>query len=384
MRIGLVSTYPPTHCGIATYTKKLGTAMAGLHEVTGLTVLADLGPDRPSGGTPQVISTFPRGGQFAPAILEQATSLGLNVVHFQHAADLFGMDGRLLDLCRQLRHRNIATVVTLHTVYSRLSGLLERKPGAVRFHRELARCASALIVHHEKTCRQTLLAQGVPAGVLHVIPHGTDDSTPGDSGQARGLLGLSTEIPIALSFGFIHVQKNLHVLLKAWPGVRQRHPGALLILAGRIQNPTWYNRAYSAYLHHLVRSNGLADNVLFMERFIPEEEIPLLFAASDLILFPYAQGYGSASGALHLAMAAGRPVVCSRIPKFEEVEELAFHLTVPPHKPRLWSKAIGDLFDSSDSLFTARGLLAARAKATGWNTVAMQHLDVYRSLLPLP
>lgn len=380
MRIALVSTYPPTQCGIATYTQKL---LAALQEQTQheFRVIADLRSTEQMNGRTRILPVFPQNGDFAPLVLDALERFSPDVVHFQHAGDIFGLDRRFLSLSQTLQSRGIRVVTTLHTVYSLYSGLLERKPWAPWFHKTLGQQTSAVVVHHEESCRQVLLKQGLPPDKVHTIPHGTDVIPPVDPLQARGALGLPLDGSIALAFGFIHVQKNLHVLLKAWPHVARVLPEAHLVIAGKVQNRTWYNLAYERYLRRLAGAENSRGRVVFLDRFVEDREVALLFGASDVALFPYAQGYGSASGALHLALAAGSSVLCSRIPKFEEVTELAPHLAIHPHRPKLWAKGMIELMESKSVRDQMTRPLLQRTSETIWPRVAQSHIALYERLL---
>ncbi len=51
--------------------------------------------------------------------------------------------------------------------------------------------------------------------------------------ELRRKLDLPADAPVALFLGSLIRRKGVHDLLEAWEGVRERHPGALLVLAGK-------------------------------------------------------------------------------------------------------------------------------------------------------
>jgi glycosyltransferase involved in cell wall biosynthesis len=55
---------------------------------------------------------------------------------------------------------------------------------------------------------------------------------PGARGAFRAELGLGPDVPLALSVGRFHEQKDQRTLLSAWPLVRERCPDAVLALVG--------------------------------------------------------------------------------------------------------------------------------------------------------
>ena len=77
---------------------------------------------------------------------------------------------------------------------------------------------------------------GVRPRELRVVPHGVDLARwprldPAARAAARARLRLGPE-PLAVCVGRLHRQKGQATLLSVWPGVRERVPGARLVLVG--------------------------------------------------------------------------------------------------------------------------------------------------------
>lgn len=379
LKIGFVSTYLPTQCGIATYTQRLAEALVA---TTGETVhvISEEGAADGLVGSVHSHPSFSRRSDYVPSVVQTATRLGLEVAHIQYATDIFGVDDRLPNLLAALESAGIRSVVTMHTVFDFWSGLLERQPGAIGFHRKLGEQCSSLVVHHDKTMKGRLVAQGISAPKVTIIPHGTLSVDRPDQRASRERLGLPVDGPLGLCLGFIHAQKNVHLLFKAWPGVVKAVPDAHLVVAGSVQNPVWYNRLYLAYLRRLQGRGTNARHTELRAQFVAEEDIPAYLSAADLLLFPYFQGYGSASGALHLAIGAGKMVLCSDIPKFEEVGLVSGELMLPALSARKWSKGIARCLVDEPFRKKVSKKLDALSRETLWDAVALRHLDLYSEL----
>ncbi len=372
----MVSTYPPTQCGIAVYTQKLcrGLIEAGQSD---LSVLAEHG-GAPSNAAPRVVPCFSREQDFRGVIAE-ARVQGVQGVHFQHAPDIFGMDDRLFDALASARDAHLRSVVTLHTVFTPRSGLVERKFNVRSFHRRLGAVTDALIVHTAGS-RDILVEQGLAASRIHVIPHGTDPATTGDAAAGRRTLGVPDDADVVLFFGFIHMQKNIQVLVRALSHLRHL-PRLHLVVAGKVGGGTWYNRGYLRTLRALARARGVADRVVFVDRFIDDAEVPDIHAAAHVVALPHAQGYASASGVVHGAMAMGRPMLCSDGPKFEEVAtEIDPDLLLPTHDERAWARAIEGLVVDEGLREKVRAQTIEYAERTRWPRVAQEHRAVYAAL----
>ena len=375
MKVGFLSTYPPQHCGIATYTEKLALAIAR-ESGEKVLVISEDGGETQDEQVP-VEAAFRRTEDFAPRVVEAARRHALDVLHIQHAPDIFGMGAGMVKLLQSLRSNGIASVVTLHTVYSALTGLMERKPNAVGFHRALG-LNTDMMVAHQHSMGETLIKHGVNPGQIVEIPHGTDLRKRGDGAMLRERFGFADDAPILLAFGFIHVQKNVHVLIPMMARLRDRVPEARLLIAGKIAGNLWYNRAYFRYMQFLVRRHGLKDHVVLHPEFVPGEEIDEYYDLAAVALHPYLQGYGSASGAAHSALAAGCPLICSDIAKFDDIgRHVSKELLVPARDPAAWAEAVHRLL--TDEVFARRMLVAqeAYAKKSSWPEVARAHLGVY-------
>jgi len=380
MKIAMVSTFPPQQCGIATYTYKL---CAGITEVTSdsqeLLVLCEQG-GKPGESGLVCVPCFERGSDLSMGIVSAATKQGVQIAHFQHAPDIFGVGDAMLETLRKLKNVGVMTVVTLHTVFTRRSGLLERKPFMASFHKKLGEVADAIIVHTTSSAR-ILEAHGVAQNKISVIAHGTDLSKPGDTAVGRRVLTVNESNRTLLFFGFIHVQKNIQVLIKAMPKVIAKVPDAALIIAGKVSGGAWYNRMYLSYLQRLIKKRGLNESVKIIDSFIPNENVEDIHAASEMVLLPHNQGYASASGVVHGAMAMKMPMLCSKSPKFEEVaEKIDANLLVKTTDSHEWAQMITRLLVDREyhALISKRS--ANYANETAWPVVGAQHIKLYQEV----
>jgi glycosyltransferase involved in cell wall biosynthesis len=382
VRLCFVSTYSPQRCGIATYTAALAGAISR-ESGERPTVLAEIGAAEGTIDGVRSLPVFERRGDYVPALVAAARQSAARVIHVEHAPDILGVDERLPRLLEHMRAIGAITVVTLHTVHTPASGALERRFGVRRFHRRVGLAADAIVVHGDRQMADELVRQGVPAHKVHVIAHGTTVHVPPDRTESRKRLGLPVDGPLLLYFGFIHIQKNLHTILRALARLGRSMPGVHLLIAGSIQNRAWYNRLYWWVCQRLMSRPALAGRVTVREGFVPAEDIPYLYGAADLVLLPYAQGYGSASGVVHSALGAGRLMLCSRGPKFLEIgDRLSQDLLVPAHDPEAWARRIAALLGDEAERRVLTDRIAAYAQATAWPRVAREHLDLYQRLAP--
>jgi glycosyltransferase involved in cell wall biosynthesis len=379
----IVSTYPPQRCGIGTYTAELARAMAA--RGAPVVVLSERGAAE---GTAEGVTSRPtwdRRQDWVAPVLANVRALGAHTVHLQHTPDTLGWDDRMLRLVDGLARCGVTTAITLHTVHTFSSGLIEGRVRPAHYHRLLASRASAVVVHGTTTQADALMRQGVPAEKVFVIPHGTKVFSPPPAAESRARLGLAFTGPVLLCFGFIHVFKNLHTVIRAFARLGPRVPGVRLVVVGSIQNRAWYNRLYLRYCRRMVRTLGLEGQVEVREGFAPTEQITDLYGAADLVLLPHSQRYGSASGVVHTVLGAGKVMVCSESPKFAEIgEKVSPDLRVATHDPEAWAERIERLLQDHAGREALSARIRAYAEETAWPRVAAQHLALYARLRPRP
>lgn len=155
--------------------------------------------------------------------------------------------------------------------------------------------------------------------------------------QARSQLGISR--PMMLFFGHVRKYKGLGVLLEAFSKVVSR-VDCMLVIAGEFyEGKEEYAR--------MIRSLGLQDRVLVMDRYIPNEEVAVLFSASDVVVLPYRSA--SQSGVAQLAYHFGRPVITTRVGGLPDVvREGETGFMVEPDDPQALGDAIAEFFKAGD------------------------------------
>jgi glycosyltransferase involved in cell wall biosynthesis len=330
-----------------------------------------------------VTRAWSRRGNWVGELATAIAASGVDAIHVQHEESHYGQDDRFIGLLERVRARGVRSIVTLHSVYDRRIDLPLRVPGK-SFHRRLAATCDRIVVHQRAGCGDVLLAHGVPADRIAVIPHGTPELELPDRTAARARIGIPDDAPTALFFGFIHPGKNLHVALRAFERVRVDLPEAHLVIAGRIRSSGFLDERYAEALWRDMRRGIQAGRIIYKPGFIPTDQKALYFAAADLVLLPHRQRYGSASGVLHEGLAARRAIMCSRGKKFAEAVEVLGEVlpfaTPPPGDVDAWEVGMERLLGNHADRVRAVSLVERLADVTSWQASAARHADLYRSV----
>lgn len=201
-------------------------------------------------------------------------------------------------LANRLRHSGLPVQFLIHNVIPH-----EPKPWDRPLTLQVLRQSSRYITFSEREAGR--LQALIPAAQPQVCPLPVLDlfARPDISPEnARRELGLPPDRPLVLAFGIIRPYKGLQHLLRALAEPVLAEQNVHLLVAGEF----WEDRRQ---YETQIQSLGLAERVTLIDRYISNEELPLIFSAADLLAAPYVGG--TQSGAIQLAAAYGLPMVIS-------------------------------------------------------------------------
>jgi glycosyltransferase involved in cell wall biosynthesis len=230
--------------------------------------------------------------------------------------DVIHQHGQFMDLTwatgSYARRRGVPTLLSVHTrlenpvaKYHAVFRGLDRTLVAPR----LRRYRPAIVVMD--SYMQEYIEERYQGGwsQLKAIPVGVDPAwvRSGSAERGRELIGVEPDVPVILSVGHVIPLRDRLGLVEALPAVLERHPDAVLAVAGRVYYDKFLTRAQELGVAHAVRALGA----------VPKSDVPHLLAAATVE--SHEQGFGLGTATLE-SMAAGVPVVAwGRIDNFPEI-----------------------------------------------------------------
>lgn len=267
--------------------------------------------------------------------------------------------------------RRVPVVITLHNVLPH-----ESSPWFLRASRVLYRLADHLIVHSDINRAQLLEHFHCDADRVSCVPMGIDApaATTLDKESARAQLGIPTVRPTLLFFGTIRPYKGLDVLLRAIAEVRKHHPGVLLVIAGK----PWERWArYQA----IIDAEGLAEHVIMRLDYIPETDVQLYYAATDLVVLPYTH-FDAQSAVGAQVLGQGRPMIVTDRGGLPALVSHDARWIAPPDDPEVLAEKIDDFLAEPTSATAAFTEIARQAgERMSWKASAEAHWAIYRRLV---
>jgi glycosyltransferase involved in cell wall biosynthesis len=206
----------------------------------------------------------------------------------------------------------------------------------------------------------------------NVIYHGSDPalSIPISKAEARSRFSLPQDKMIAVAIGFSTATKGWDILNKmemprGWVMVLNSSKGHF----NREQNVSFGNEEMKIKNNSSEGKTGVID---LQRGFLKEEDLSMLFYASDVVVLPYR--ITSGSGVMFDALAHSVPFVASDLDFFKEFEEMGLGITAK-RNPLSFAKAIEDIGNSYEKYSNA---VSRFKNVLRWEYVANQHIEIYR------
>lgn len=368
-RIGLVSTYPPKICGLATFAAALevGLIEAG-HRVD--VVRIDEGDDPATIERPvaaELVHGKPASIRKAAAVLSRC-----DVAVIQHEYGIYGgADGEeVVDLLRAIE---VPTIVVLHTVP------LAPTPHQRSLLATIARMADRVVVMTRTAHDRLVASYPIDRAKLVTIPHGAANPT------ARQLAAVADAVgrPQLLTWGLLGPGKGIEHAIDALAllGDLPRRPR--YTVAG-VTHPKVYARHGDAYRRSLITrmlAGGVAASVTFDDTYRDLPELTGFVASASVVMLPYDSRDQVTSGVLVDAIAAGRPVIATAFPHAVELLASGAGIVVPHGDPQALADAIRSVVSDGDRLASMVAEATRLAPSLSWSSVAAQYASLSDELL---
>lgn len=356
-RIAMVSTYPPTQCGIATFAESLSRSLAQ----SGASVeIVDL-PNGPESAAHEAVLHRHRG----PQDLAVTTCLleSFDAVILQHEFGIWdGEDGRgIVDLIGSL---SVPVITVLHTVPAIATG------GQRRALQQILDLTDAVVVLSHSAYRRLVRDFVVRPDTLTMIPHGATAlwhlrRDTGDVGTPR-----------VLTWGLLGQGKGLEWGIRAMRVLRDRGLEAEYVIAGAThpQVRRAEGEIYRQGLIELAERLGVLAQVHMTEDYLTADGLASLMREATAFLLPYDSRDQITSGVLVEAVAAGGPVVATRFPHATELLGTGAGILVDHQDPLAIADALERILQDGEASRRMRERSRALAAELAWNRVGEDYL----------
>ncbi|MEY2422542.1 MAG: polysaccharide biosynthesis protein PslF [Acidimicrobiaceae bacterium] len=356
---GILSTFPPTRCGLATFTAALSEGLVSNGADVGVVRIAD----GSSATSPRVLSELDND---VPASVAAATDelSACSVAIVQHEYGLYGgTDGdEVLDILRGL---TVPSIVIAHTV------LLEPSEHQRVVLEAVADAASAVVVMTEAARDRLCTGFDVDPSKVTTIPHGAATPDPRAHVDNWGR-------PTLLTWGLLGAGKGIEWAIDALAELRDLRPRPRYVIAGRTHPKVvaFEGERYRDMLIERSWSKGVAASVTFDASYRDVPSLTRLIQRAAVVVLPYDSRDQVTSGVLVDAIAAGRPVVATAFPHAVELLSTGAGLVVPHGNAAALAYALRRVLTEPDLAAEMAAEAARLAPELAWTAVARQYTDL--------
>ena len=352
----ILSTYPPTRCGLATFTAALSEGLISNGAAVRVVRVAD-------GSTTSSHVVVAELENNAPASVTAATTKlsDSDVAIVQHEYGIYGgSDGdEVLDILRGL---TIPSIVIAHTV------LLEPTDHQRAVLEDVVDAASAVVVMTEAARERLCYGFDVDDSKVTTIPHGASTPTLRDRPD-------HWVRPTLLTWGLLGAGKGIEWAIDALAQLSDLRPRPRYVIAGRT-HPKVVALEGERYRDMLIQrswAKGVAASVTFDASYRDVDSLTRLIQKASVVVLPYDSRDQVTSGVLVDAIAAGRPVVATAFPHAVELLSSGAGIVVPHGNSAALAYALRRVLTEPGLAAEMAAEAARLAPDLGWTAVAHQY-----------
>jgi glycosyltransferase involved in cell wall biosynthesis len=293
---GILSTYPSTVCGLATFSAALSNGLEANGAEVGVVRVADGPPSE----DPRVVGELVGGS--AASIAACANLLSQHdVAVIQHEYGIYGgTDGDdVVDVMRQLR---VPAIVVAHTIPR------DPTPHQRSVLETVVALADRVVVMSDAASARLLGGFDVDRHKVSTIAHGATIPQGAQSKRAGR--------PTLLTWGLLGPGKGIERVIDAMGSLHELRGRPQYVVAGRTHPKVLAaeGEAYRDARTEQARRNGLAGSVSFDPHYRSVGSLAALVQSCAVVVLPYDSTDQVTSGVLVDAVASGRPVVATAFP----------------------------------------------------------------------
>jgi glycosyltransferase involved in cell wall biosynthesis len=392
LRVGLISSYVPKKCGIATYSRDLIEAMNSNHKDFDWRLIA----------AEDTKDSYSYGGDRAIAVIKKdslesykAAAKAMNdwqpdVVLLGHEFGLYG--GGWVDVEYQGKKRHDPTGDYILTLINSISAPIATtlhtvlpEPDEVRREvmRSISKRSSRLVTMTEDARSTLEFYYGIGKKHIAVIPHGVPQPVQRDNKLVREELGLDNSRFYLLITGLIGPNKGIDQVIRALPGILERHPEVMLLVVGQTHPGILAveGETYRESLVSLADELGVSESLKFVNEYLPTDKLVDYYTIADIYFTIHSDPEQAASGTLAYALGCGLVAISTPYRYAKEVLADGRGFLVPFDSPQAIVDQVNVLIENPALQRQTREKAAAFGKLMSWEKVGDAYLRLLKDII---
>ncbi|VEG51735.1 group 1 glycosyl transferase [Mycolicibacterium aurum] len=361
--IGILSTYAPTVCGLATFS----AALAGGLSQRGVDVNVVRIADGASSADGDVVGELVNGSASSVAATAELLNKS-DVAVIQHEYGIYGgADGdEVVEIMKKL---TVPSIVIAHTV------LKNPTPHQRSVLNAVLELADQVVVMSESARACLCAGFTVDRHKIATIPHGA--ALPTAVALKRG------GRPIILTWGLLGPGKGVERVIDAMPALKDLAQRPRYLVAGRT-HPKVLAAQGETYREGLIAQAerlGVADAVSFDSAYRTPAQLTELMQSASVVVLPYDSKDQVTSGVLVDSVASGRPIVATAFPHAVELLGSGAGTVVGHDDPAALTAALRRTLTDPRAAGTMASEARGLAPAMAWPVVANAYVGLAQRLV---
>jgi glycosyltransferase involved in cell wall biosynthesis len=358
---GILSSYPPTACGLATFTAALAAGMETHGTPVGVVRVVDTAGQTPRDDrvVGELLNGSPRSLAATSEMLNQ-----FDVAVVQHEYGLYGgTDGdEVLEILSGLE---VPSIVIAHTI---LAGPTSHQRSVLN---DVAAMADQVVVMSDAARKRLCDGFDVDATKLATIAHGA--AIPVSRVAAE-----PGRRPVMLTWGLIGPGKGIERAIDAMRTLHDLPMRPRYLVAGQTHPKVLasHGESYRRARVEQARHHGVSSSVTFDADYRDVPSLTALIQSSTVVVLPYDSKDQVTSGVLVDAIAAGRPVVATAFPHAVELLSSGAGIVVDHDDPDAMARALRRVLTKPELAAGMAAEASRLAPTLGWPVVAGEYLNL--------
>lgn len=378
LKIAIVSTALPKPCGIATFSNDVRRyLLKSIHSAqidSKIDIIAlDEKPEGHDYGD-EVVYFIQMDDQNRYETAAQFISQRqYDIVVLQHEFGIYGgkYGEYIVRLMQELQQYKIPMIVNLHTVLSDPPLYL------IAIIESMSQIAQQLHVLSPSACKMLVEKYNVDMRKCKHFPHGVDDAVISTINPVRSRF---RDRKVILTFGLMSQNKGLEYMIDAMKTISSAHPEALYVILGSV-HPSLGNQLFLENMKNSVRENKLENHVMFIEKFVSDEELLDFMSNTDIYVTPYPHLEQISSGTVSRAIAMGLPVVSTRFTYASDVLADGRGVLVDIKDSNQLAEAINGLLSNPTSMRNIACAAKKYGRSFAWSHVSRRYYCQFQNVV---
>ncbi|TRX43130.1 glycosyltransferase [Flavobacterium restrictum] len=371
-----ITSYPPRECGIATYSQDLILALNNKFQKSFDIKICALESEFEKQHYPDEVNYILETDN-QKSYLDLAANINENntisMMVIEHEFGLFRSNEA--DFMAFLQSVNKPIIVAFHTVLPNPNALLRENV------QKIDKIVQSIIVMTQSSAKLLVHDYAIAKDKIAVIPHGTHLVEHTNKDFLKEKYNFAGRKIIA-TFGLLSSGKSIETSINALPTIVKKHPEVLFLVIGKTHPTVVKNEGekYRSTLEAQITALNLNANVLFINQYLPLNELLEYLQLTDIYLFTSKDRNQAVSGTFSYAISCGCPIISTPIPHAVEVLQNGTGIIIDFENPKQLAKQVTLLLDNESlrNEISSNGI--HKLAPTAWENSAIAHALLFEKI----